>query len=252
MHSFIIHYHSRRFDNLLQTLQFLQLNHSEVIAKSELILLCQDKCTVPVEGFANVHQISMNLDVMDLPLLTNEGVKQSKFDKIVILESDRILPKGYFQEALDELQPGVMITTQHMKKLLAPATNEEIIAGQYQTYCDDRSIKCEFGIKNMWSGNTACMKEDFLKVGGIDPYYRGYGWADCDMTLTMEQAGIQSIYKKNYTELHLWHEQQTYGTGDQKQLFINNCLYVCRKWKRPVPEFMIKEMAAHRNDKFFI
>ncbi len=250
--SFVTYYHSRRLDNLLQTLRFLQTNHSEIISDSELVLICQDNHKIEVEGFAEVNQILMNAPEMNVPLLTNEGVKAAKHDKIIVLESDRILPKGYFQEVLDELQDGVMITTKKMKKLLAPATDEDIINGKYETYCDDRSTTCEFGIKNMWSGNTACMKSDFLRVGGIDPNYIGYGWADCDMTLTMEKAGIRSIYKDNYTELHLWHEGQTYGQVNQKELFINNCIYCCKKWNRAVPNFMIKEISNYRKGNFFI
>lgn len=250
--SFIIYYHSQRLENLQQTLRFLKKNHSEVISKSELVLMCQNNHQIDIEGFSSVNQISMNLPEMNVPLLTNEGVRLAKNEKIVVLESDRILPKGYFEEVLSELQEGVMLTTKKMKKLLAPVTDDALINEQYETYCDDRSESCEFGVKNMWSGNTACMKSDFLKVGGIDPFYIGYGWADCDMTLTMQKAGIKSIYKENYTELHLWHENQTYGSNDQKELFINNCLYCCRKWNQPIPQFMIKEIADHRNGRFFI
>lgn len=252
MFSFITYYHSQRLDNLLQTLRFLKINHETVIAKSELILVCQDNHTVDITGFQESRQLLMNLPEMNVPLLTNEGVKAAKHDKIIVLESDRILPKGYFEEILAELRPGVMITTKKMRKLLAPTTDEDIINEKFETYCDDRSPTCEFGIKNMWSGNTACMKSDFLKVGGIDQFYIGYGWADCDMTLAMEKVGVQSIYKDNYTELHLWHEGQTYGKDDQKQLFINNCIYCCKKWNRPIPDFMIKEIANHRKGKFFI
>ncbi len=250
--SFITYYHSRRLDNLLQTLRFLNINHSDIISNSELVLVCQDNHQIEVEGFAEVNQILMNTPEMNVPMLTNEGVKAAKHDKIIVLESDRILPKGYFREVLDELHEGVMITTKKMKKLLNPATDEEIISETFETYCDDRSVTCEFGIKNMWSGNTACMKSDFLRVGGIDSNYIGYGWADCDMTLTMEKAGIKSIYKDNYTELHLWHEGQTYGQTDQKELFINNCIYCCKKWNRAIPNFMIKEISNYRKGRFFI
>lgn len=189
---------------------------------------------------------------MHLPLLTNEGIELASSDKIVVLESDRILPAGYFAEALEELHEGVEITTRKMVKLTAPATNDDIVQGNYESTCDDRSPACEFGIKNIWSGNTTLMKSDFNKVGQMDLFYKGYGWADCDMTLTMEQAGIRSIYKDNYTEIHLWHEGQTYGNGGQKQMYFDNCIYLCKKFGKPVPAFVRGEMTEHRKGKLFL
>jgi hypothetical protein len=189
---------------------------------------------------------------MHLPFLVNTGVKYARYNKLIILESDRILPKNYFEEILQELKLGVMITTKKMNKLTAKATNEEIINGTYDSYCDDRSTNVKLGIKNMWSGNTACMKEDFENVGGIDEFYKGYGWADCDMTLAMEKTGVKSIYKENYTELHLWHEGQTYGEGNQKQMYFDNCLYLCKKWNKSVPVFIKKEMKEPKMNKAVI
>jgi len=246
MQSFIIYFHTNRIDNLLQTLTFLEINHLDVIKQSELVLICQDFCNHIDNGFKEYQHHNMNLPLMHLPHVVNEGVKYAKYDKLIILESDRILPKNYFKEVLEELRPGIMITTKNMEKLLNPATNQEIIDGNYTTYCDDRSEICQLGIKNMWSGNTACMKEDFEKVGGIDEFYKGYGWADCDMTFTMEKAGVKSIYKENYTELHLWHEGQTYGEGNQKQMYYENCMYLCKKWNKSIPNFVEEEMNMNK------
>lgn len=246
MHSFIIYFHTKRLDNLLQTLRFLEINHLDTIKQSELVLICQDSCNSIDNGFGEYQHHNMNLPLMHLPLFVNVGVKYAKYNKLVILESDRILPKGYFEEILQELKLGVMVTTKKMNKLTATATNEEIINGTYETYCDDRSEICQLGVKNMWSGNTACMKEDFELVGKMDEFYKGYGWADCDMTLTMEKAGIQSIYKEDYTELHLWHEGKTYGQGDQKQMYHNNCFYLCKKWNVPIPHFIEREINMNK------
>lgn len=244
--SFVIHFHTRRLDNLLQTLDFLGINHADVVKKSELILICQDQCEpIQTPNFAKVTQVCMELPFMQLPRLTNEGVMRATADRVVVLESDRILPEGYFEQVLAELKPGISITTKKMRKLTAAASNDEIVAGKYDTTCDDRSTTCEFGVKNMWSGNTAFMKADFLRVGKMDETYTGYGWADCDMTLTMEHGGVQSIYKENHTELHLWHEGQTYGSGDQKQMYFDNCIYCCKKWNRPLPKFVRDEMLKH-------
>ena len=85
----------------------------------------------------------------------------------------------------------------------------------------------------------------------MDESYKGYGWGDCDMTFATEAKGIKSIYKEGYTEIHLWHEAATYGSGDQKQMFIDNCLHFCKKWDQPVPRFMKEEIINHKKVKLF-
>lgn len=247
--SFVIHFHTGRMDNLLQTLRFLERNHLYVIEKSQLVLVCQNSCEPIPNKFLKYDHHNMNLKCMQLPKLVNFGVDHSDSEKIVVLESDRILPHGYFKEAIDELKEGVSITTRKMDKLLAPATDEEIVSGDYETYCDDRSATNEIGVKNIWSGNTAVMKSDFYRVGKMDESYQGYGWGDYDMAFTMQQAGVRSIYKEGWKELHLWHEGQTYGEGDQKKMYIDNCLKFCRKWNHPVPEYMVQEIVEHRKAK---
>lgn len=191
----------------------------------------------------------MNVECMQLPVLTNFGVDNSDSEKVVVLESDRILPPGYFEEVLEEVKPGISLTTREMDKIIAPATDEDIINDNFETSCDNRSTTNEIGIKNIWSGNTTFMKSDFYRVGKMDESYRGYGWADYDMTFTMEAARILSIYKEGWKELHLWHEGQTYGEGDQKGMYIDNCLRFCRKWRQPVPKYMVEEIVAHRKAK---
>lgn len=249
--SFVIHFHTGRMDNLLQTLRFLEKNHPEVVSKSQLVTVCQNNCKPLENGFFDYKHLNMDVENMQLPKLTNTGVANCDAEKIIILESDRVLPRGYFAEVIDEMQPRHQYTTLEMDKLTAPATDEEIEAGDYKTTCDNRSPNNEFGIKNIWSGNTAIMKSDFDKVGRMDESYTGYGWGDYDMTFTTESKGIASIYKEGHKELHLWHEGQTYGSGDQKKLYIDNCLKFCRKWNQPVPQYMKEEIIKHRGAKLY-
>ena len=161
--SFMIHFHTQRMDNLLQTLRFLELYHPEVVEKSQLVTICQNSCDPLENKFKNYKHVNMEAECMQLPRLTNEGVEMCDSEKLIILESDRILPKGYFQETIDELKPGIQITTKKMDKIIAPASDEEIIAGNYETTCDDRSTTNELGIKNMWSGNTAIIEVRLLQ-----------------------------------------------------------------------------------------
>lgn len=257
--SFIICFHSARLDNLSQTLRFLVSDHVEVISISEIVLVCQDKLEENkieeleklYSKFLSKSYFQMNLDEMSLPKITNFGVSCAKSDRIIILESDRLLPKGYFAKVLQELKPKISITTKFMEKLLAPVTDNDINDKKYTFKEEFRSETNQIGMRNMWSGNTAIMKSDYLEAGMMDENYVGYGWADSDMCNRMNKIGVKNQFWDD-VELHLWHPSTTYGNADQKRLFINNGLRFCQIWNVPKPEWFLEEIANHKDFKYWI
>ena len=182
---------------------------------------------------------------MCLPLLTNMGFEKRKSKKIIVLESDRILPSGYFRSVLDQLHEGIQITCKTMKKLTKPTSDEDIESGNFEYRNEYRDEGNKIGLRNMWSGNTAFCASDYYKAGYMDESYVGYGWADSDMTNKMQSVGVQSIFRDEI-ELHLWHPPTTYGIKDQKELFINNGLLFCKKWNQPLPDWLRLEIAQHK------
>lgn len=263
--SFIIGFHTARIDNLAQTLRFLSKWHSDVIKDCELIMVCQDEAkkvwpVIPEGQWAKHELFNLNLPCMQLPYVTNFGVAKAQCDKLIILESDRILPAGYFADVIDQLEEGVQITTKNMKKLQAEVADCEIAPEdlQHGNNNEDFDFKWEYrsdtneiGMRNMWSGNTALMKADFYKAGKMDEAYHGYGWADSDMTYAMEAAGVKSVYRDEI-ELHLWHPPATYGEGDQKQMFIDNGMRFCQKWHKDLPDWFKQEIREHKGVKIML
>jgi hypothetical protein len=248
--SFIIGFHTARIDNLLQTLWFLSEWHTDVITNCELITVCQDKLDTPIvtSKWGKHQHFDLELSEMSLPYVTNFGIDKSSSDKLIILESDRILPENYFSSIIDQLEEGVQITTRTMKKLKNECKIQEIESGKFEFDLEYRSDNVhEFGVRNMWSGNTALMKSDFYKAGKMDEEYIGYGWADSDMCLTMDKIGVKSVYREEI-ELHLWHPPMTYGEQDQKKLFIDNGIKLCKKWDKPIPQILRQDMLAYRTD----
>ncbi len=254
--SFVIGFHTNRIDNLLQTLRFLISDHAEVTSKSQLVAVCQDSMTVLPDdllkefveikaGFANANHFDLSLSEMSLPYVTNFGVDKTLSQKLIILESDRILPKGYFAEVLEQLGPNKCISCTDMRKLQKPATDENIRNNSYEFLEEKRCISNEIGIRNWWSGNTAVWKDDYYRVGKMDEAYIGYGWADTDMGCTFEKAGIENIARTEI-ELHLWHPPVTYGERNQKHLFLNNGVYFCEKWDYVKPPWLLKEISEFR------
>ena len=154
---------------------------------------------------------------------------------------------------IDQLEEGIQITTKNMIKFSRALTDEEIATGQWKlpwnqnaSYKEEhRSDTNEVGRRNMWSGNTAFMKSDFEKAGRMDESYKGYGWADSDMTYAMETAGVKSVYRDEL-EFHLWHPSATYGEGDQKKMFIDNGVRFCKKWDKEQPAWFKREIVRHQ------
>lgn len=254
--SFIIGFHTARIDNVLQTLRFL--TQESLVNECELLTICQNSLDQLKTSeilqfdefslkFKQARHFDLNLPCMKLSKVTNFGVEKSGCDKLIILESDRILPVGYFQSVITQLEQGMQITTAKMFRLTHPADDFMIDTKQFDYVEELRSPDNHLGQRNMWSGNTAIMKTDFYKAGKMDENYLGYGWADSDMTYATEAAGIKSVYRTEI-ELHLWHEPATYGQGDQKKMFIDNGLRFCRKWNKPIPEWLRADMVQYREE----
>ena len=246
--SFVIIFHTARMDNLLQTLRALGRDHRDVISNSQLVLVCQDYCDEINNHFGDYAHYNLEVECMQLPHLTNFGVERAKASKIIILESDRLLPAGYFKAVLDQLKDGIQITTRNMLKLTRPATDEEIINRTFDFKDEHRSDTAAIGMRNMWSGNTAITKADYMRVGKMDEEYHGYVWADTDMCRNTTAHGIESVFRDEI-ELHLWHPPATYGEGDQKWMFLKNGLRFCQKWNEPQPQWFREELAEYHGKR---
>lgn len=254
--SFVTCFHASRFDNLLQTLKFLIQNHKNVIKESEVVTICQNSVEFENNGllvefkkltqsFQSQKHFNLELDEMKLAYMTNFGVSHASCQKVIVLESDRILPAGYFEQVFNELKPKLCITCRNMKKLTKPATDEEIGSNTFQYNNEHRSEENQIGTRNMWSGNTAFWRDDFFEADMMDEGYIGYGWADSDMTNKMNEIGVKNIFRDEI-ELHLWHEPLTYGKTDQKALFIQNGIRYCRKWNIEYPDWFKEEINQYK------
>lgn len=243
--SFIVRLHSKRLDNLHQTLRFLEMWHKKVISQSQLILVCHDSVDRVSNAFERYDHINLNLTYMKNSKQTNIGVQTALAEKIVLLDGDRISPPGYYEKTLSQIERGKQISIKTIKNIERNAEDEEIESENYPYFEEERSLTHQAGQRCIWSGNTVFMKSDFYQAGMMDESYEGYGFEDQDMGLNMEKSGVVSILVPEH-EIHLWHERKTYGDGDHKKMFINNGLRFCKKWNLPLPNFLREEIAKHR------
>jgi cellulose synthase/poly-beta-1,6-N-acetylglucosamine synthase-like glycosyltransferase len=227
--SFVIPFHPARLDNLLQTIRLMHVLDTTVVESSELLLMCQDNCGTFPTPFKETRLFNLRLTDMHRAKSINKGVEAARSDKIVFMDSDRVLPRGYFEEAVNSLSPSEATAVTHIINARGPASDEEILQLIFPFTEEWRSKTLAPNSRNLCSGCTVIHKSDFLKAGGMDEDYIGYGYEDQDMTRRLERAGIKAVWYDG-TEVHLYHERRTYGTSDQAALFIANGLRYCKKW----------------------
>lgn len=239
--TFLIAFHSRRIDNLSQVVRFLSLHHPDVVAESEIIFLCQDQCGVVDNDFLESKMINLKLPYMEKCKALNHGVRLAKSDKLVVLDSDRILPPGYFSDVLRNLKIGTAVTVRRTHRLHFSKGDNDIVSKNFAFNVENRSVSNEPFTRNLFSGNISIHKSDYWRAGGMDENYVGYGFEDNDMAMRIIQAGIIPVFR-NEIEFHLFHESITYGSGDQKKMFLINGIRYCKNWDLPIPSQLQKEI----------
>lgn len=232
--SFIIPFPVERVDNVTQTLRLLAHYHKDVLKNSEVLLMCQNRTGFIETEFLETNPHNLKLPCMQKGKLLNEAVKVAKSDILVFLDSDRVLPFGYFKEVIDNLKKRTAVTTKNMHRLSRPVSDAEIITDNFEFEPEHRSVENKILMRNFFSGNIVMYKEDYLQAGGMDEFYIGYGFEDHDMTNVLFNQGIQQVWREE-VELHLYHERLTYGEGNQKRMFLNNGVRYCKKWQIPIP-----------------
>ena len=237
MVSFVIYYHSSRIENLRQTIRFLENRESELISTSEIVLVCQDESESISSKFP-IKQFNLNTDTYNKPIMCNHGVRSSTHEIIVLMDSDRILPHNYFTRNTKIATLGKTITTERLFFLEDDYSDIQIESGDIVKTADFKSKTNEMRCKNMFSGNTIFMKQEYFSCGGMDESFVGYGYADNDMTETMKHFGCEEIYLDE-EELHLKHARSIYWHGkplpSKSFVSFSNAKRYLKKWGKEPP-----------------
>lgn len=253
MISIFIMYSSDRAEQLAQTVKYLR--------KMEFYDSCQK--TIVADGKANV--IPDDFQVIQVPRFEGEfvwsdmwraGVFTAKFETILYLDSDRLLPANYLKLVLDNISDGKFLFTSHHFMVLNSLTDEEcdhLLNCSINEVADSKYLgKLKFEPrykypfsgpgKNVMSGNTAFTKSTYSRLGGVDRWYRGHGaYADTDFHMTAGKAGCEFV-DLGVTELHCHHskiEGRSVLTKEElDKMGLDNFIYYCHKWEVPtnIPE----------------
>lgn len=249
-YSFLIYTHAKRFSNLYATLDCLCKRERSLFIDegSELLIISQNRLQSVINPVTpNIRVVELNLPVFNKAKMVNTSVNMAKGEIVVMLDGDRILPKGYFSDNLRSIKHGEIITTLNLYRLKQNYTSAQLLDAStvFDKVPDFRHVENIPGKKNAFSGNTIMYKNDFLSVGGMDETYENYGCTDLDMSVTCLKAGMNIIYKED-EELHLWH---SFDMPKNKFLIINckSVLKYCTKWNQPVPPFFLEILKDKNN-----
>lgn len=230
MISFVYYFHTSRTENLRQSLRML-FKREKVVG--EVILVCNDQSD---EEFEGCRLYNMNLSTYQKPKMCNLGVSLASHGVVAILDSDRVLPEGYFGSVLETMKRGQFVSCLNMWNLEDKCTDEKIDQGDFDYLPEERSEGWEIRRKNLFSGNTTFFKDDYLSAGGMDESFVGYGFADNDMTLNVIRKGFSPTWRPE-TELHLYHEKtvlergRMVGFDEYKRTSQSNLCRFLKKWK---------------------
>ena len=226
-----------RMPNMRQTLKFLCERNKNLVEKSELILVCQDdKVNIFNYPFNNIKNYNLSLPIYNKPKMVNLGVSKAKADAIVILDSDRILPEGYFERALSKLDHQCCVSTLPLFKIKHDVNDFDLENRNFSIISDMRSSTNEMHYKNMFSGNTMMRRNDYVEM---DESFVGYGYNDTDATKQLESLGYKFIWL-NEEELHLHHILEKPFNEFIKSNVMNGIRY-CIKWGLEPTGKLLKE-----------
>jgi hypothetical protein len=227
--------------------------------------------TLVVDG--KIDKIPFDWEALQVPRINNKfcwgrmwdaGVYSAKYDKILYLDSDRLLPKKTLTLINKYLKNDMFLfTSRHFnmqdfisleecKKILSYEKIEEMLLEySYLTNLryEVRHKQPFHGAgKNVMSGSTAFTKNTYLKLGGVDQWYCGHGaFADSDFHMQASISGCV-FYDLGLIELHLPHnkigdKQEVLKSQELYKMGLDNFIYYCNKWN--ISNFILESYASN-------
>lgn len=248
MISIFLMYSADRLPQLKTTMFCLE--HMDRYEECQKILVVDGETNIRPDGW----------DVIEVPRLRGKfnwssmwraGVDASAHDKVLYLDSDRVLPTDYLARIDAELKDDVVLFCGSLFNFKEYQDPEDVIALRDVSLDEIRDgwdkYKIMFDYDPRWllpidgpgkgpcSGNTAFTKATFLKSGGVDPWFEGHGaYADTDFHKQLWEMGVKFV-DMDVPEFHLKHpkmgdENEELTMRDIEVLSLNNFIYHCKKW----------------------
>ena len=210
---FIIYSNDRKRE---LTITIACLREMDMYKNCQKILCVDEHSDIKLTDFDIICVKRKNND-FNWAAMWNAAISIAKFENILYLDSDRILPKNYLNKVILQLQDNKFIYSKFLFRLHKFCKLEmvkKIRDNPYKYkdfwYVDGRMPHppnlevLSFG-KNPMSGNTAFTKKTWIETGGIDPSFNGWGFPDTDYYFRMLKIGM-NFEIIDCAELHLYHD----------------------------------------------
>lgn len=226
--------------------------------------------TLIVDG--KIDKIPRDWEALQVPRIKNQfcwgrmwdaGVLSANNEKIVYLDSDRLLPATFLELVEANCQDDLFIfTSKHFQMKSKPTIEQCKATLQSESIAD---VLCDPVMssllvyeerhgdpfhgpgKNVMSGSVAFTRETYLRLGGVDQWYCGHGaFADTDFHMQAASNGCEFL-DLDIPELHFPHDKLNNDNTklSDKDLWkksLDNFIYYCLKWELPL--VLAEDMAA--------
>ena len=259
MLSIFIMYSSDREAALARTVSCLR--NMDLYDKCQKTIVADKKSNVCYPEWKTVDVPRVN-DEFCWAYMWDAGVNTARFDNILYLDSDRMLPRSFLKLTTDVLEDDTFVFTSNHFMML-----KELSVEKCQDLLDDFSLSDEDFVgsarfearykepihgpgKNVMSGSTAFTKRTYWRLGGVDPWYRGHGaFADTDFHFTARMGGCKFV-DLGVPEFHFPHPKRDIEGNEieemrLRRMGLDNFVYYCCKWGLPLA---LAENVAHSCD----
>lgn len=256
-------YSSDRQDALDRTISCLR--NMDLYNQCQKTLIVDGKCNVALHDW-NVVEVPRIGGKFCWAYMWDAGVNSARFDKVLYLDSDRMLPRNYLELVKEHVDDGVFVFTSNhfmmLKELPVEKCQELLDRFEVDGVLTDEEFlgsarfeaRFEHPVhgpgKNVMSGSTAFTKSTYWALGGVDPWYRGHGaFADTDFHFAARIGGCQFV-DLNVPEFHFPHPKRD-NEGNEieemklRRMGLDNFIYYCLKWGLPLA---LAENVAHSCD----
>lgn len=132
----------------------------------------------------------------------NAGVSRSKHDVLILHDADITVPGWYIHKINKIMRDHESCHIgQQVLYLTAPSTLEV-----NKQHVINKEKKCDHIVDYFEGGSLAIKKDAYIKIGGFDEQFVGYGVEDCEFFQRLSKM-TKSFNERSVKMVHLWHDR---------------------------------------------
>ena len=204
----------------------------------EKILIVDGQTNINPPGW-NVYNLHREKDHYCWADAINKGISLSRNDIIFYLDCDRIPPEEFFKAGVNILQDkDSFVYPEKLSNLKTECTSVDLIRklshnpNSFLLLPEIRTTNpLNIGKKTPFSGCVGFNKNTYIRSGGVDPMYIGWGFPDTDILMSATRKGVDFETVPG-TEIHQKHSYSIPLVIHTLHNIWNMNLFIA-KWKLP-------------------